>query len=147
MSESLIATAEANASCQPNGHRPLLVRLPKPGTLCQWTGLSRSKLNELILPAPLNRYRPPVKSISLRNRGQVRGVRLISLDSLLSYLQTLEEQQQAELDSYTETFQAAYQPADQEPIQPVGSTRGVTAPRAAGISVNRNPEACASAAS
>ena len=71
--------------------RPEFVRLPKPGTLCPWTGLSRSKLNELILPSPLNGYRPPVRSVSLRNRGQIRAVRLISFDSLLTYLRSLED--------------------------------------------------------
>lgn len=70
--------------------RPEFVRLPKPGTLCPWTGLSRSKLNELILPSPLNGYRPPVRSLSLRNRGQIRAVRLICFDSLMAYLRSLE---------------------------------------------------------
>jgi hypothetical protein len=55
---------------------PEFIRLPKPGTLCRWTGLSRSKLNELILPSPLNNHKPPVKSLSLRNRGQLKAVRL-----------------------------------------------------------------------
>ncbi len=70
--------------------RPEFVRLPKPGTLCPWTGLSRSKLNELILPSPLNGHRPPVRSVSLRNRGQIRAVRLICFDSLMAYLRSLE---------------------------------------------------------
>lgn len=82
-----IATAEASPLM------PEFIRLPKPGTLCRWTGLSRSKLNELILPSPLNSYKPPVKSLSLRNRGQVKAVRLIVLDSLLGYLRGLLEQQ------------------------------------------------------
>ena len=72
---------------------PEFIRLPKPGTLCRWTGLSRSKLNELILPSPLNNHKPPVKSLSLRNRGQIKAVRLIVLDSLLGYLRGLLEQQ------------------------------------------------------
>lgn len=74
---------------------PEFIRLPKPGTLCLWTGLSRSKLNELILPSPLNSFKPPVRSLSLRNRGQVKAVRLIVLDSLLGYLRSLLEQQSA----------------------------------------------------
>lgn len=72
---------------------PEFIRLPKPGTLCRWTGLSRSKLNELILPSPLNSFKPPVRSLSLRNRGQIKAVRLIVLDSLLGYLRGLLEQQ------------------------------------------------------
>lgn len=70
--------------------RPEFIRLPKPRTLCPWTGLSRSKLNELILPSTLNGHRPPVRSVSLRNRGQVRAVRLINFDSLMAYLRSLE---------------------------------------------------------
>jgi hypothetical protein len=66
--------------------KPEFIRLPKPGKLCPHTGLSRSKLNELILPCETNSGKPPVKSISLRKRGQVRGVRLIVFDSLLAYL-------------------------------------------------------------
>lgn len=71
--------------------RPEFIRLPKPRTLCPWTGLSRSKLNELILPSPLNGHRPPVRSVSLRNRGQIRAVRLINFDSLMAYLRSLED--------------------------------------------------------
>ena len=87
-------TAAAQAG-NPLNVTPEFIRLPKPGTLCRWTGLSRSKLNELILPSPLNSFKPPVRSLSLRNRGQVKAVRLIVLDSLLGYLRSLLEQQSA----------------------------------------------------
>lgn len=70
---------------------PEFIRLPKSGTLCRWTGLSRSKLNELILPSPVNNFIPPVRSVSLRKRGQVKGTRLIVFDSLISYLLSLEK--------------------------------------------------------
>lgn len=83
------------ASAQDSTITPEFIRLPKPGTLCRWTGLSRSKLNELILPSPLNNHKPPVRSLSLRNRGQIKAVRLIVLDSLLGYLRSLLEQQSA----------------------------------------------------
>ena len=62
------------------------IRLPKPGTLCAWTGLSRAKLNELILPNSANNFKPPVRSISLRKRGATRGTRLILRESLMDYL-------------------------------------------------------------
>lgn len=71
--------------------RPEFIRLPKSGTLCPWTGLSRSKLNEIILPSPGNGFRPPVRSVSLRSRGQVKGVRLVCFDSLMGYLRSLED--------------------------------------------------------
>jgi len=65
--------------------RPEFIRLPLHG-LCPWTGLSRSKLNELILPNPANGFRPPVKSVSLAPLGKTKGVRLIYLESLLDCL-------------------------------------------------------------
>ncbi len=80
--------AAAQAS-QPLPVRPEFVRLPKPGILCAWTGLSRSKLNELILPCAGNSFRPPVSSKVLRKSGAVRGVRLIILESLLAHLRSL----------------------------------------------------------
>ena len=88
-------TAPVQADAQPS-ITPEFIRLPKPGTLCRWIGLSRSKLNELILPSPLNSFKPPVRSLSLRNRGQIKAVRLIVLDSLLGYLRGLLEQQSTE---------------------------------------------------
>ena len=95
MKNNLLTTAPTQSS-EASPVMPEFIRLPKPGTLCRWTGLSRSKLNELILPSPLNNHKPPVRSLSLRNRGQVKAVRLIVLDSLLGYLRSLLEQQSTE---------------------------------------------------
>lgn len=72
-------------SVEPNT-KPEFIRLPKSGVKCQYTGLSRSKLNSLILPSPANLYRPAVKSVSIRQRGATRGTRLIIFDSLVAYL-------------------------------------------------------------
>jgi len=88
------STKETHATAAPAvAFQPEFIRLPKAGSLCPRTGLSRSKHNELILPSPLNRFRPPVRSISLRNRGQVKAVRLVVFDSLMSYLRQLEAEQ------------------------------------------------------
>lgn len=65
---------------------PEFLRLPKTGSRCPITGLSRTTLNELTLPTKANDYRPPVKSVSIRKRGALRGVRLIPTDALLGYL-------------------------------------------------------------
>src|SRR5436190_18083224 len=65
--------------------QPEFIRLPKSG-LCPWTGLSRAKLKELILPSKGNGNKPPVKSVCLRKPGAVKGARLIHLNSLLTYL-------------------------------------------------------------
>ena len=60
---------------------PVYIRLPKSGTACPYSSLSRSTLNTLILGP-----HAPVRSVSLRKRYAVRGVRLIHLQSLLEYL-------------------------------------------------------------
>ena len=69
-----------------SGSGPVYVRLPKPGEKCPITGLSRAKLNELILPNERNHINPPVASKSLRKAGAQKGVRLVLLESLLQYL-------------------------------------------------------------
>lgn len=69
---------------------PRYIRLPPQKTTCPYSGLSRGKLNELILPTKRNPI-PPVKSIKLPNRGKgKKGVRLVVLESLMAYLQELE---------------------------------------------------------
>ena len=71
--------------------RPEFVRLPKGGTRCPHTGLSRSKMNQLVLPCKENDFKPPVESKVLRNRGTIRGTRLIVFDSLMEYLNGLDD--------------------------------------------------------
>jgi hypothetical protein len=62
------------------------IRLPKIKERDPLFGLSRSFLNELILPCPANGYKPPVQSHVLRRRGYRNGIRLISVDSLRHYI-------------------------------------------------------------
>ncbi len=69
--------------------KPEWLRLPAPGSRCRFTGLSRSTLNELTIPGPANDGHPPVKSVVLRKRGALRGIRLISYDSLMAHLENL----------------------------------------------------------
>lgn len=66
---------------------PEYLRLPKPGTRDPVFGLSRTVLNELILPCEANKGRPPVKSVVLRKRRARTGIRLIDLASIRAYLQ------------------------------------------------------------
>jgi len=73
----------AKAALQPV--TPEFIRLPKSG-LCPWSGLSRAKIYELISPNKANGGKPPVKSVSLRKVGAVKGTRLIVTESLLGYL-------------------------------------------------------------
>lgn len=70
---------------QESADEALYIRLPKPGQRCPITGLGRAKLNELILPNARNKHRPPVESISLKQPGQTKGVRLIVRKSLLEF--------------------------------------------------------------
>lgn len=65
------------------------VRLPQTGQRSPLCGLSRSSLNELVLPCAANGGRPPVKSVVLKKRHAMRGIRLIHVPSLLGYLDSL----------------------------------------------------------
>ena len=60
--------------------QPRFVRLPKPGTLCPFTGLSRTQIYLLCKSGK-------VKSHSLKRRGTYRGVRLIDFQSLVSAIE------------------------------------------------------------
>lgn len=70
--------------------RPEYLRLPRPGARCSLTGLSRSTLCELAVPCLANEFKPPVKSLVIKKRGAIRGIRLINYDSLLDHLRELE---------------------------------------------------------
>ncbi|MEI8290688.1 MAG: hypothetical protein WCH99_14570 [Verrucomicrobiota bacterium] len=65
---------------------PEFIRVPKPGQLCPFTGLSRSKMIELITASEANDWKPPVQSVSLCQKGRRRGCRLVVFSSLISYL-------------------------------------------------------------
>ena len=87
--KSSINTPDGNPG-SPGGLAPITpyyLRLPRTGSFCPWTGLSRSKLNQLILPCAENGNAPPVKSLCLRQRGALRGTRLIVFESLMNHLQ------------------------------------------------------------
>lgn len=71
-------------------------RLPRPNERCSYSGLSRSKLYELITPSEENGFRPPVKSIVLKSSGKERGVRLYSKSSYEEYLKRVQESQATE---------------------------------------------------
>jgi len=77
------------ASLNAESPKPEWLRLPPPGGRCRFTGLSRGTLNELTIAGPANDGHPPVKSVVLRKRGALRGIRLINYDSLMGYLSTL----------------------------------------------------------
>ncbi|MCB1098503.1 MAG: helix-turn-helix domain-containing protein [Verrucomicrobiae bacterium] len=63
--------------------RPEWLRIPE---AIKRFGMSRTKLYELISEGD-------IRSVSLRKRGQIRGTRLISYDSMCDYLNELADQQ------------------------------------------------------
>ena len=62
--------------------KPEFVRLPKAGSRCPLTGLSRTSLVELVEEGA-------VKAVKLRKRGSLRGITLLVRESLLGYLHGL----------------------------------------------------------
>lgn len=68
---------------------PVTIRLPKGGTLCPYTGLARTAMDQLVRPQECNNFNPPVVSRILRAKGQKRGIRLIDYRSLVEYLNSL----------------------------------------------------------
>jgi hypothetical protein len=48
-------------------------------------------MNQLVLPCKENDFKPPVESKVLRKRGTIRGTRLIVFDSLMEYLNGLDD--------------------------------------------------------
>lgn len=70
---------------------PVWLQLPKPPARCPISSLSRTKLNELILPCHANGFKPPVRSKSLTNsKFATRGIRLYHVPSLLEYIESQE---------------------------------------------------------
>ena len=72
------------------------MRLPRPGNRLE--GLSRTTLNELLIPCAANGFRPPVRSILIKKRGAARGIRLINRQSLKGYLQHLADEHLREIE-------------------------------------------------
>lgn len=71
---------------------PVWIRLPAPGRRCPYTGLSRTSLAELCTACHANGGEPLVVSTVVKKRNAIRGIRLISFDSLMAYLASLTEQ-------------------------------------------------------
>ena len=84
-----VATAAALTATASSNEHPEWLRLPQPSQRCRFTGLSRSTLTELCIDGPVNGFKAPVRSVVLRKRNATRGIRLISFDSLMAYLESL----------------------------------------------------------
>ena len=68
------------------------IRLPRARERDPIFGLSRTFMNTLVLPSPLNDFQPPVRSFVLRKPGSRTGVRLILVSSLRSYIEGHEQE-------------------------------------------------------
>jgi hypothetical protein len=89
--ERMLGESGTNRVLEREVGRPEWIRLPKSGERCPHTGLSRSSLNELILGKP-----PKVESVVLKNKGALRGIRLVRYRSLIAYLDRLASEQEQE---------------------------------------------------
>jgi hypothetical protein len=66
---------------------PPLIRLPKPGQRCPYTGLSRTGMTELISPGKRNNNQPPVSAIHRRSHARAkRGIWQIPTRNLFRHL-------------------------------------------------------------
>src|SRR6266404_2696679 len=84
---------------EPINIKPEFIRLPKAESRCPWTGLSRGKMNQIVLACKENGFKPPVRSVSIRQRGQNHAVRLVFFDSLIDYLKSCETEWTRERES------------------------------------------------
>ena len=73
------------AKNNPPSLRPEWIRLPREGSNCVFTGLSRSYIAGLIREGK-------IRSRTLRNRGASRGIRLISYDSIMDFIKGSSEE-------------------------------------------------------
>ncbi len=67
---------------------PEYTRIPTVGGRCPITGLSRSSMLKMIYASKENGHKPPVRSFALKKKGGFRGARLISVASLIDYIES-----------------------------------------------------------
>jgi hypothetical protein len=68
---------------------PVYIRLPRSGSRCPVTNLTRTAIDQVVRPQPCNNFKPPVRSRVLKARNATRGVRLVEVKSLLDYINDL----------------------------------------------------------
>jgi hypothetical protein len=81
-------------------HTAEWTRLPRSGERNPICALSRSTMNELVLPCAANNFRPPVRSIVIKKRGATRGIRLIHVPALIDFLNALADEAKAADDEH-----------------------------------------------
>lgn len=75
-------------SARDHSRLPEYTRVPPVGGRCPITGLARSSILKVIYPCAANNHRPPVRSFALKKKGGFRGARLISVPSLIAYIES-----------------------------------------------------------
>jgi len=86
-------TSQTNTVAAKPPRFPLQFRLPPPGQVDPWFQFNRSAWNALILPNVSNEFRPPVKSITSRQPGKKRGIRIVIFSSAKAYFDRLRAEQ------------------------------------------------------
>lgn len=77
------AAGASNLRVKPSPVPPEWIRLPKSGTQCPHSGLSRSVMFGLVREGK-------IRSVVLRRRGKLRGTRLVEYQSLMTFLRNLD---------------------------------------------------------
>jgi len=77
-----LSTTAAELQAERNGLLPVWIRSPKTGPE-HYSGFTRAKLYELA-------GEDKIRSVSIRDKGQVKGVRLFHLGSILDFVATCE---------------------------------------------------------
>src|ERR1035437_2777936 len=72
---------------------PFQFRLPQGRQVDPWFSLNRSAWNALILPTTPNGFRPQVKSITSRQPGKSREIRIVIFSSAKAYFARLRAEQ------------------------------------------------------
>jgi hypothetical protein len=68
---------------------PITFRLPQAGELDHYFGGTRTFWNERVLPNEENNFKPPVKSVVVKQPGAKRGMRFIVFESAKAYFDAL----------------------------------------------------------
>jgi hypothetical protein len=83
-----LATTAAELQVERDGHLPVWIRAPRNGALEFYSGQSRAMLYRWASEGK-------IRSVSIRQPGQVKGVRLFHLGSLLDFIAKCETSKEA----------------------------------------------------
>jgi hypothetical protein len=71
--------------------QPYAIPYPKGKDRCAWSGYTRALLVTITVPLKRNDFKPPVRTVSLKEPGQKRASRMIVLQSLFDFMKNHEE--------------------------------------------------------